>query len=71
MKTKLKSIRYYPMFKNPFIQGMFSAFDLSGYSRMIHVDGSDADRRALKNDWEVIGGDFKDAVNEHVELSKK
>jgi hypothetical protein len=50
-----------------FITGMGSIFNVSGnyYSFNASKSGAEADCRALRSDWQMIGQDLEKAMSEH------
>jgi hypothetical protein len=52
---------------NAFFKGFFSVFDLSGRAFIDIPDfsnGFDRDRRALQGDWQMVGNDMRNAMNQ-------
>lgn len=50
-------------FKNRFIIGLGSIFDVWGSYFNYHYAKSD--RKAIKNDWKVLSKDFEDVLDKH------
>lgn len=56
------------LFANPsFLKGASRVLDFGGTVNVYNAskDGSEADRKALENDWYAIGNDFKIALKKH------
>ena len=56
-----------------FLTGIASSLDIAGSSTRFNTsqNAEDADSKAIRNDWEMIGNDIKNAIDSFEHTPKK